>query len=109
MARPTKYEPRFASEARKLCKLGATDRDLADFFEVATSTIWRWQVQHKGFCSALRVGKAEADERVVRALYQRAVGYSYDSEKVMLSREGAVIRAQFVEHCPPDVGAIKFW
>lgn len=31
--RPTKYKPEYAEQASKLCALGATDAQLADFFE----------------------------------------------------------------------------
>lgn len=31
--RPTDYKPEYAEQAAKLCALGATDMDLADFFE----------------------------------------------------------------------------
>lgn len=34
MARPSKYRPEFVEQAEKLCKLGATDLEVADFFEV---------------------------------------------------------------------------
>ena len=60
IGRPTKYRPEFAKQARKLCKLGATNQDLADFFEVDISTIWHWQTNHKPFFSALNLGKSEA-------------------------------------------------
>jgi hypothetical protein len=33
--RPSLYRDEFAEQARKLCLLGATDRDLAEFFERA--------------------------------------------------------------------------
>ncbi len=35
MARPTKYQEAYAEQARKLCLLGYTDAELADFFEVS--------------------------------------------------------------------------
>ena len=34
MARPSKYKPEFVKQAEKLCALGATDIEIADFFEV---------------------------------------------------------------------------
>ena len=37
MARPTKYQEAYAEQARKLCLLGYTDAELADFFEVSES------------------------------------------------------------------------
>jgi hypothetical protein len=106
--RPSLYKPEYARVAKSMCLLGATDVDLAEAFDVNTSTIWRWQARYPEFCNALRVGKAEADDRVERSLYQRAVGYTYDSEK-LFCYEGEVTRAEIVEHVPPDVGAAKLW
>lgn len=106
--RPTKYKESYAKQAAKLCTLGATDEDLADFFEVSVRTIIRWKSEHEDFCQALKVAKCEADDRVERSLYQRAVGYSFDSEKVFNNR-GEIVRAKTREHCPPDVTAQIFW
>lgn len=106
--RPAKYKDTFAKQAEKLCVLGATDEDLADFFEVSVRTIIRWKSEHEEFCQALKVAKEEADNRVERSLYQRAVGYSFDSEKVF-NYQGEIVRAQTREHCPPDTTAQIFW
>ena len=57
--RPSKYKPEHAKAAAKLCKLGATDAQLADFFEVSVSTINLWKVQHKEFSESLKDGKDE--------------------------------------------------
>jgi hypothetical protein len=102
------YKKDFAKQAAKLCALGATDQTLAEFFEVTTTTIWRWRSEHEEFCKALIQGKKVADDLVERALYQRAVGYSYDSVKYH-SYEGEVTETPYVEHVPPDPGAAKLW
>lgn len=106
--RPPEYDPSFNEQAAKLCKLGATDFELADFFGVTTRTIYRWKNTHEGFCQAVIAGKDSADERVVRALFNRAVGYSYESEKIF-NDKGNVVRASCVEHVPPDSGAAFNW
>jgi hypothetical protein len=106
--RPSKYQASFARQAEKLCALGATDEDLANFFEVGIRTIANWKSQHEDFLQALKGGKTEADDRVERSLYQRAVGYTFDSEKVF-NNKGEIVRAQTREHCPPDVTAQIFW
>jgi hypothetical protein len=54
------------------------------------------------------VGKGQPDDRVERSLYQRAVGYTYSSEKIF-HHQGAITRAECVEHVPPDPGAAKLW
>ena len=107
--RPTKYEEDFARQAESLCKMGATNAELADFFKVSIRTIERWSSQNEAFCRALKAGKAEADNRVERSLYERAVGYSYDSEIVKINADGAVHRAETREHVPPDTTAAIFW
>lgn len=106
--RPSKYRDTFAKQAEKLCALGATDEDLADFFEVGIRTIANWKAQHEEFLQALKGGKDQADDRVERSLYQRAVGYSFDSEKVF-NNKGEIVRARIREHTPPDVTAQIFW
>jgi hypothetical protein len=61
--RPTSYRPEYAEQARKLCQLGATDAELAQFLEVNRSTIFEWQAAHPEFSDALKIGKSFADER----------------------------------------------
>lgn len=106
--RPSDYQPQFAEQARKLCEFGATDIELADFFEVNVSTIYRWRNAHPEFCEAVKVGKDACDDRVERSLYQRAVGYTFESEKVF-QFQGAIVRADTREHIPPDAGAALNW
>ena len=106
--RPSKYQESFAKQAEKLCALGATDVDLAEFFEVSLRTVLNWKVQHVEFLRSLKGGKDEADDRVERSLYQKAVGYSFDSEKVF-QHQGDIVRAPTREHIPPDTTAAIFW
>jgi len=108
MGRPTKYKREYATQAKKLCELGATDRDVADFFEVNEATIHRWKHSHPDFCDSLKVGKIYADDRVEQSLYRRALGYSHDSVKIM-TVEGSVHVEPYVEHYPPDTTAAIFW
>jgi hypothetical protein len=50
---------------------------------------------------SLKVGKEEADARIERSLYRRAVGYSFKSEKIFCNKDGEVTRVPIVEHMPP--------
>jgi hypothetical protein len=108
VGRPTKYDPKYAGQAAKLVELGATDIELADFFKVDTATIYRWRNTHTEFCEAVIAGKSLADDRVERSLYNRAVGYTFESEKVF-QHQGEIIRAPTREHVPPDPGAALNW
>ena len=106
--RPTDFKPEFVEQAQKLCELGATDMELADFFKVNVVTIYRWRNNNPQFCKAVIVGKENADARVERSLYNRAVGYTFDSEKVF-QFQGEVVRADTLEHVPPDPSAALNW
>lgn len=111
--RPAEYRDEYAGQAAKLCNLGATDDELADFFEVHRSTIYRWKHDHPEFCDAVKVGKAVADERVIRSLYQKATGYNVTEQqavKVKLEqfREGVEV-VEVEKHMPADTTAAIFW
>lgn len=108
IGRPSSYKPEYAEQATMLCKLGATDEELALFFKVSARTIYRWKVQHAPFCQAIKAAATEADDRVERSLYHRAVGYTYDATKIMMY-QGVVIREDYKEHVPPDTTACIFW
>lgn len=106
--RPSKYKPEYAEQAEKLCKLGATDKEIADFFEVGESTLNRWKEAHAEFRESLKTGKEAADERVERSLYHRAIGYTHEAVK-LFQYEGRVIEQAYDERYPPDTTAAIFW
>ena len=85
----------YVKRAELACQIGTTDFELAELFEVSVSTINNWKSVHPEFADALRTGKAFADERVERALYHRAIGYSYDAEEVF-QYQGKIIRTNVV-------------
>ena len=64
--------------------------------------------EHQPFCDAIRVAREIADERVGFSLYERAVGYTFDSVKI-LQNSGIPVIVPFKDHVPPDVSAAKFW
>lgn len=106
--RSTKYKDTYARQAKKLCEYGATDMEIADFFGVAKSTLYLWKIRHKDFSEALSVGKGLSDQRVERSLYEKAVGYTFESEKIF-QFQGEIVRAMTLEHVPPSDKAITYW
>lgn len=106
--RPTKYRDTYPKQAEKLCRLGAIDLDLADFFEVSEDTIYEWKNKHPEFSEALKRGKPTANERVKESLFNRAVGYSHPEEKVFC-HQGEIITHQTTKHYPPDTAACFIW
>lgn len=71
---PSPYRDEHCRQAAVLARLGATDADLAEAFEVNRRTILKWRAEHVEFDDACKVGKDAADDRVVSSLYERAVG-----------------------------------
>lgn len=106
--RPSRYKPDFAEQAAKLCKLGATDKDLSEFFGVTDRTINRWKEAHPEFCHALKLGKESADDLVQKSLYQRAIGYSHPETKVF-NNQGEIVTHEVTKHYPPDTVSMIFW
>ena len=106
--RPSKFKPEFVRQAEKLCTIGLTDAELASFFEVSEVTLKAWKHKHPEFLNALKVGKDEADTRVERSLYHRAIGYSHPEEKIF-NDGGEPLIVPTTKHYPPDTTAAIFW
>ena len=106
--RPSLYKPEFAEQAYGLCLAGATNQELADGFGVAHSTIDNWLRKHSEFAQAVKRGGALADGKVAHGLYSRAVGYTYETTRVVLYK-GEPVVLPYTVHKPPDVRAGTFW
>jgi hypothetical protein len=108
MGRPIEYQSKFADTVRAMAKLGGTDFEIAEELGISTSTLWRWRSKYEDLSRALMEGRDAFDDRAERSLAQKAIGYTFHTEKVM-QFEGRIVRADIVEHVPPDVGALKMW
>lgn len=103
-----KYDPKYAGFAREMCRLGATDMEVARGLGVSLSVVWRWQAKYEDFFKAFIENKDFCDERVERSLYQRAVGYSYPNVKIF-NNGGEPVVVPYIEHVIPDVAAQSKW
>ena len=110
MARPSKYQPEFAAQALKLCRLGATDKELADFFGVSEQTVNAWKDAYPEFLESLKEGKGLADAEVADKLYKRATGYEHAAVKIVANANtGQEHIVNYTERYPPDTTAAIFW
>ncbi|MFV4760070.1 terminase [Citrobacter freundii] len=108
MARPTKYQEAYAEQARKLCLLGYTDAELADFFEVSEATINNWKLEHSEFLESIKKGKSVADADVASNLFHRAMGYTAKEKREEKTADGFK-EVDAEKHVPGDVTAMIFW
>ena len=113
--RPTKYNKEFHPLlAEALASKGLTEDQIAVKMGVSLKTIANWKNEHEEFLHALKAGKEEPDDLVEKSLFERATGYTYDSEKIVVLSMGQGLgseteRVPIKEHCPPDVTAQIFW
>jgi len=70
--RPSPYQEAYNIQVYKLCLLGATDKDIADFFNVCEATVNNWKDEHPKFLESIREGKQLADMEVAHSLYESA-------------------------------------
>lgn len=108
MARPTNYRNEYAEQARKLCLLGYTDKQLADFFGVNERTINRWKSDYPEFCQSIKKGKEFADGEVVESLYKRATGFEYNEVELKTDDKTKSKRVTKKLVAPDPTSAI-FW
>ena len=106
--RPTKYKPEYAEQAFNYCLLGATDEEMANFFEISVATLYNWKNDYPEFLEALKNGKEKADAEVAKSLYNRAKGYEQETVKVF-QFQGDPVVVPFTEHIAPDTGAAMAW
>ena len=122
VGRPTKYKEEYNEQAYKLCLLGATDAKLADFFDIAESTLYEWKLEYPEFSEALKKGKVIADATIAEGLYNRAKGAvinvqqaiklkdsQFNSEGRKISEEERIEVVDLIQEVPPDTAAGIFW
>ena len=107
--RPSLYREEYAEQARKLCLLGATDQELAQFFEIDVRTVYDWKRTKSEFSQAIARGKMLADAEVAAKLYERACGYTHGAIKIYRADDGSVIKVPYTVEYPPDTTAASLW
>lgn len=119
--RPSLYREEYAEDAYKLCLLlNATDKDLADFFNVCEATINNWKIEFPKFLESIADGKTKADANVAAKLYARTQGAMwYDEVPTKVKREywlngkkhseEEVVITKVLRQVPPDVKAQEVW
>ncbi len=108
--RPTKYKEEFAEQVHRLALLGLKDIELMEYFNVAESTLNLWKNKHKDFSEALKEGREIADDKVIKALYNKACGFEEEIEETIFNpKTGKPSIATRTRKHLPDTTAIIFW
>ena len=103
--RPTKLEERMIEQVFEMALLGFTDVQMAKVLGVSEVTFNDYKKKHPEFLKSLTQGKEDADGKVAKAMYKRALGLTITEDA--LTRDGDVV--QLRKELPPDTAAAKHW
>ena len=106
--RPSKYDESFNKLAFNYCLLGATDKDLAKYFDTSEVTVNKWKEEHPEFLKSIKMGKEEADAKVASRLFKKATGYEREEDKIF-QFQGTPVVVPTEVHYQPDTTAAIFW
>ena len=90
MGRPSKYETEVKphlDEIRKAVESGATDKEIADAFGLAVSTIYEYKKKYKEFSQAFARGRERVVFEIKAALLKKALGFEYQEEKTVAKKD----------------------
>jgi hypothetical protein len=106
--RPTEYREAYCDLVYKYRLLGLSEDQIADLLAISLSALRAWRKTHIAFQSAWNNGGELADAELARSMFHRAQGYSHKAEKIQFVKVGdevEIVRAEYVEHYPPDTAA----
>lgn len=96
-------------QTQLLSEMGATMHELAKIFNVSEDTVYFWQNRHPEFARALKLGRDASDERVVRSMYAKALGFEKTIEEEVVGKDGEVKTVKKKIYVPPSDTAAIFW
>lgn len=102
------FLPDHLDQVRAIAMRGIKEEQMCEIFDIGSRQMGLWKSQYPLFKEALEAGYTDADAAVLGALYQSAIGYTHDEEKIF-QWDGEIIRAETVKHYKPDTAAIKLW
>ena len=124
---PSKFSTIDQRQLKQLVLAGWDDSQVSKFFKVTEQSFNNYKKKYPKFFESLKDWKKEADLKVEKSLYKRAIGYQYDEvvyEKSKIGGLGIKLKDGEIEelkHCDsnktkvtikevvPDVTAQIFW
>lgn len=121
VGRPTSFQSEYVDQVERLCRTGAIDTDIAEFFNVAVSTVYEWKNAFPEFSEAIKRGKSKVDREVADKLIDRAMGAKFVVQKEVKLKSVSYVngkkdseeeRVEVVDlqmEAPPDTQALIFF
>ena len=105
----SKFRQEYIREASIAARAGMTEHEIADLFDVTTKGLQLWKYQYPELREALAAGKEIWDNRVEASFAQVAVGYDIKAEKIFMTKDGDIVRVEYIKHYPPNHAAAAIW
>lgn len=94
---------------RSMRMCGCTRDQVSAVLCIKKTTLDQWLAKFPSLLMAWHEGGDIADGMVASRLFQRAIGYDFEAEKIFCNKDGDVTRVTYTEHVPPDIGAATVW
>lgn len=94
--------------ATALAQLGnAADVDFCLALGINLPTFHSWRRVYPEFARAIEAPTTMSTDAIERSLLRSALGFDYNTDKVIRTREGEFVRT-ITKHHPPDINALEF-
>jgi len=89
----------------------ATQREVAEYLGITVKTIIKLRKVHPELNKAFQYGDEELKDKLVDAIYQRAIGFDYEETQTVIEETSSGTKKRLVKtkkKALPDIGAIKY-
>lgn len=102
------YHPKIVPVIQRMAAFGMTEREIAKFLDINPNTLRKWTLVHEELSRALKAGREISDDRVEASMFQQAVGYTIEEEKLFVV-DKVVERHVVTTYIKPSTTAQIFW
>ena len=107
---PFSYHDGIPEQVYNMGLLGLSNEQIANALGIELCTIYEWANTYPKLADALYESREIADGKVVRSLYERAVGAKVLEVKTFFDEKtGTVVKENVIKEFPPEVGAAMSW
>lgn len=107
------FDPAYCEIVTDLALLGLADEEIAFTLRLPMSTFSKWKNDHPMLLEALKAGRADADRKVARQLYNSARGfYRTVTEPIKVKhadKSETIEIVTYEKYFPPNMTAQIFW
>ena len=108
----TDVKPRF-DEIAEMCKLGATDKEIAENLGIHKATFCDYKNRYSEFNELIKRSRQNPILQIKKALFKRACGFKYSEKKIITNEAGEVKEEEYIKYALPDPASamilLKHW